>query len=294
MTATPDEATSGSSADLDEARLLAEHGRLDQAARIYQRILDGGALGDRAAAALGLAVVLEEGGDHEGARAADQMAVATGDPEYGARAAYHLALSHGRAGHREDAGRAWRAVVDFGNPEYLPPALMALAQLAEEEGDGPAALYWWERAVASGDPHYAPVAVHELATRLLETGETARAQQVLEAALGADPDPQARARLAVTLGIAHLDQAIAALGEVTPNADGEVSALATELLARALPLRGREEAAEQVWRRGLTDPRPDVAEAVRMRVLRAFDLDDPSPWWHEIAEAAVEGVEPGQ
>jgi tetratricopeptide (TPR) repeat protein len=295
MTTPPDETAADPATRLEEARGHAEGGRLDAAATLYREVLEAGATAERAQAALGLAVVLEGAGDHDGARAADQVAIGTGDREYGARAAYHLALSWERSGARERAREAWRTVVDFGNPAYLPPACLALAQIADEEGDAAQACEWWERVIATGDVRYAPAAAHDLALRLLDWGEPARAQRALDGALDVldrKGDPQAHARLAVNLGIAHLEQAIAAFGSVTPtdDSDPEVVPLAIELLARTLPLRGRDEAAQEVWRRGLADPA--LGDHVRARLRRAFATDDDAdesgrPWWEEDVEAAM-------
>ena len=276
---------------LEEAREHAEGGRLDRAAELFREVMESGDTGQRAQAALGLAVVLEGGGDDEGAREADRLAVATEDPEYGARAAYHLALSWARAGERDQARDAWRTLIDFGNPAYLPPAYLALAQIADDEGDAAQACQWWEQAIATRDERYAPAAAHDLALRLLDWGEPARAGRALDSALDLvdrDRDPQAHARLAVSLGIAHLEQAITAFGSVTPgeDADPEVVPLAIELLARVLPLRGREEAAQEVWRRGLADP--GLGEHVRARLRRTFASEDGDrPWWEDDVEAAV-------
>ena len=96
----------------------------------------------------------------------------------------------------------------------------------------------------------------------------------------------------MSLGIAHLEQAIAAFGSVTPteDADPEVVPLAIELLARTLPLRGRDEAAQEVWRRGLADPA--LGEDVRARLRREFAAGDAiaggePPWWEDDMEAAL-------
>jgi tetratricopeptide (TPR) repeat protein len=291
MSTPPPEDPPKSASRLDEARRHAEEGRLDRAAELFREVLEVGDAPERAQAALGLAVVLEEGEDHEGARAADRLAIETKDTEYGARAAYHLALSWERAGDRERARDAWRIVVDFGNPAYLPPACLALAQIADEEGDAAEACEWWERVIATGDERYAPEAAHDLALRLLDWGEPARAQRALDNALDVIDRkrwPLAHARLAVSLGIAHLEQAIAAFGTVTPSAeaDPEVVPLAIELLARTLPLRGRDEAAQEVWRRGLEDPA--LGAYVRARLRRA--LDSPGGehlWWEDDVEAAI-------
>ncbi|MEU5883830.1 tetratricopeptide repeat protein [Spirillospora sp. NPDC047279] len=279
----------------DEARRLAENGEADRAARLFEQVL---ALGDtpaRAQAALGLAVVLDDAGDVAAAREADRTAISTEDPEYGPRAAYHLALTHERAGEYQEAGPAWQVVVDFGNAAYLPPALLALGRLADDAGDFDAARGRWEEAIATGDPEYGPVAAHDLAQRLLERGEPARAQRVLTAGLrliDRETAPYAYARLAVSLGISYLDQAIgafgAALGDGDAAADAEVGPLATELLARTLPLRGRGEEAREVWRRGLSDP--GVSGQVRARLRRDFGDEDGDPadlWWEPVVESAV-------
>lgn len=281
----------------ERARTFAENGGADEAALLFERVL---ALGDtpyRAQAALGLAVVLDDAGDVDRAREADRVAIATGDPEYGPRAAYHLALTHERAGEHEHAGPAWRVVVDFGNPAYLPPAHLALARLADDAGDFDAARAHWEAVVATGDPEYGAPAAHDLAQRLLERGEPARAQRVLTAGLrliDRGSAPYAHARLAVALGISCLDQAIGAfgvaLGDPSEPADPEVGPLATELLARTLPLRGRGAEAGEVWRRGLADP--GVAGQVRARLRRDFgdgeDDGDPADlWWEPVVEQAV-------
>jgi tetratricopeptide (TPR) repeat protein len=295
MSAKSDEAMADPSTRLEEARRHAEDGRLDRAAELFREVLDAGDTSDHAQAALGLAVVLEGRGDLEGAREADRIAIATGDLEYGARAAYHLALSWERQGDRELAREAWQILVGFANPAYLPPAYLALAQIADEDGDAAQACVWWERAIATGDEQYSAVAAHDLALRLIDWGEPARAQRTLESALDSvdrGRDPQAHARLAVTLGIAHLEQAINAFGSVTPgrDADPEVVPLAIELLARTLPLRGRDEAAQDVWGRGLADPA--LGEHVRARLRRTFAVPDPAEdaersWWEDDVEDAV-------
>ncbi|RMI33104.1 tetratricopeptide repeat protein, partial [Actinomadura harenae] len=82
----------------ERARRLAEDGESGPAAALFGEVLALGDTPERARAALGLAVVLDDAGDVAGAREADRAAIATGDPEYGARAAYHLALTHERAG----------------------------------------------------------------------------------------------------------------------------------------------------------------------------------------------------
>lgn len=277
----------------EQARNLAENGEAEAAALLFEKVLALGETPCRAQAALGLAVVLDDAGDVRRARDADRAAIATGDPEYGPRAAYHLALTHERAGEHGEAAPAWRVVVDFGNPAYLPPAHLALARIADDAGEFDEARGHWEAVIGTGDAEYGPPAAHDLAQRLLERGEPARAQRVLAAGLkliDRGTAPYAYARLAVALGLAYLDQAIgsfdAALGE--EPADPEVGPLATELLARTLPLRGRAAEAAEVWRRGLADPA--TAGQVRARLRRDFGEDDGDPadlWWEPVVEQAV-------
>jgi hypothetical protein len=93
----------------------------------------------------------------------------------------------------------------------------------------------------------------------------------------------------------YLDQAIEAFSRACESADGDIMPLAIELLARTLPLRGRDADAALVWQRGLEDPDPAVETAVRTRLRRAFGGDevpadgegeDPT-WWEGFVEAAV-------
>ena len=254
---------------LAQARLLAETGDLSAAAELFAAALDDPDPSGRAQAALGLAVVLEELGEHAAARDADWTAIETGDPEYGPRAAYHLAVSCERAGDRPAAEQAWRLVVSSAHPAYLPAACLALAQLADDDGDTETAAGWWQKVIATGDEQYAPVAAHDLAQRLLEQGQTARAQQILAAALrAAPPEGYAYARLAVAMGLTHLEQAIGAFRAAVDATDApDVAPLAVELLARTLPLRGRDEEAAHIWQRGLADPL--LAEQVAARLNRA-------------------------
>ncbi|ROO84631.1 tetratricopeptide repeat protein [Actinocorallia herbida] len=242
---------------LAQAHRMAETGDLTGAATLFTEALaDSPAPADRAQAALGLAVVLDDLGDTEGARRADWTAIETGDPEYAPRAAYHLALSHERAGEPGGAAEAWRIVVSSEHPAYLPAACLALAQLADDTGDTEAAISWWERVIETGDAEYAPVAAHDLAQRLLEDGRASRAQRILADALRAvDPGGYAYARLAVLIGLTHLDQAIGAFTAAVESTDApDVAPLGIELLARTLSLRGRDTEADSVWRAGLATP----------------------------------------
>ena len=95
-------------------------------------------------------------------------------------------------------------------------------------------------------------------------------------------------------GMGYLDQAIAAFSRGCESGDPGVMPLAIELLARTLPLRGRDNDAALVWQRGLDDPDPAVSTDVRTRLRRSFGGDEvpaddgaPPTWWEGFVESAV-------
>ncbi|TMR98559.1 tetratricopeptide repeat protein [Nonomuraea basaltis] len=250
---------------LDTARRLAEDGDLDGAAAILGRLVADPQGPDRAQAAVGLAVVLEERGDVEAARAAARTALATGHPEYAAQAACHLAQGFEREGRDEQARAAWQAVLGVGTAAYVPLAHLALARLAGDLAEAEKEL---RAAMAAGDAQVGAHAARQLADLLLEHGEPGMAADVLLDALEAAPEEEVPG-LRVQLGIAHLELACAEFAEaVEGGADAQTSALAIELLARILPLRGRGEDADRVWSYGLKHEDETLAAEVRLRYHR--------------------------
>ncbi|MFI7640133.1 tetratricopeptide repeat protein [Nonomuraea sp. NPDC049400] len=253
---------------LDTARRLAESGDLDGAAAILAELAADPDEPDRAQAAVGLAVVLEERGDVEAARAAARTALATGHPEYAAQAACHLAQGFEREGRDEQARAAWQAVLGVGTPAYVPLAHLALARLAVSSDNPAEAEEELHAAMEAGDPHVGAHAAQQLADLLLEQGEPGAAADVLMDALEVAPAEEVP-RLRVQLGIAHLELACAEFAEsVEHGADPQTSALAIELLARTLPLRGRGDDAERVWSYGLEHEDETLAAEVRLRYHR--------------------------
>ncbi|TDC94635.1 tetratricopeptide repeat protein [Nonomuraea deserti] len=253
---------------LDTARRLAERGDLDGAAAILSELAADPDEPDRAQAAVGLAVVLEERGDVEAARAAARTALATGHPEYASQAACHLAQGFEREGRAEQARAAWQAVLGVGAAAYVPLARLALARLAVRAQDLEEAERELRAAMAAGDGEVAALAAQELADLLMEHGEPEAAAELLLDALEAVPEEETPG-LRVRLGIAHLELACAEFAEtVEGGADAQTSALAIELLARTLPLRGRDDDAGRVWSYGLEHADETLAAEVRLRYQR--------------------------
>ncbi|MFI6706568.1 tetratricopeptide repeat protein [Nonomuraea sp. NPDC050478] len=277
---------------LDTARRLAEGGDLDGAAAILAELAAQPGSPDRAQAAVGLAVVLDQAGDVEGARAAARTALATGHPEFAAQAACHLAQGFEREGRLDQARGAWQAVLGVGTPSYVPLAHLALARLAGEVGDYDEAEAELRAAIETGhrtgddapaggeasregaepDGPAVEVRVHaaqQLADLLIGREEPGEAADVLLDALEDAASGEDAARLRVQLGIAHLEMACAEFAEaVEQGGEAQVSALAIELLARTLPLRGRDDAAGQVWAYGLEHQDEGLAAEVRLRYDR--------------------------
>ncbi len=274
---------------LDTARRLAEDGDLDGAAAILAELASAPGGPDVAQAAVGLAVVLDQRGDVDGARTAARTALATGHPEFAAQAACHLAQGFEREGRYGQARGAWQAVLGVGTPAYVPLAHLALARLAAETGEYDEAETELRAAIdtgratparrgdgkvaddagaAMGDADVRVHAVQQLADLLIERGEPGEAAEVLLDALE-DASGDDVARLRVQLGIAHLELACAEFaGAVEDGGEAPTSALAIELLARTLPLRGRADDADQVWAYGMDHEDETLASEVRLRYDR--------------------------
>jgi len=292
--AAPDEATLETRCE--QGTRLAEEGELEAAERIFAEVVGLGDTPLRARAALGLAVVRHDLGDGPGARDADRIAIAGEDPEYAPRASCHLATCQEADGNLDEARAAWQRVIGFGNPTYLPAAHVALGRLADEAGDSDAADAHWRAAARTDDPDYAPLAAHALGSRLLDEGDAPAAQRIFAEVAERMPE-RAAARLRTGVAISHLEQAITALGGALDADDPGVTALAIELLARTLPLRGDDDAAAGVWEHGLNHSDARVAGDVRDRLRRGFGVVDGAPdgspdgggpyWWERHVETAT-------
>ena len=252
----------------------------------------------RAQAALGLAVVLDDLGDVSGPARRTGPRSPPATPSTGPRRL--PPRPHLRAGRGPGPGRAaWRVVVDFGNDAYLPPAHLALARIADDAGEFDTAREHWEAAVATGDPRVRPAAAHDLAQRLLERGDPARAQRVLTAGLKlidrAMPRTPTRGSPSCSASPTSTGDRRVRRGAGGGAADAEVGPLATELLARTLPLRGRPPTPP---RSGAGPRRPrhrgpgPGAPAPRLRRGRRRTATPPAVVGAGVEEAVADGTPP--
>ncbi|MDA0635647.1 tetratricopeptide repeat protein [Nonomuraea sp. MCN248] len=234
-----------------------------------------------AQAACHLAQGFEREGRPEQARGAWQAVLGVGTPAYVPLAHLALARLAGEVGDYDEAEAELRAAIETGHrdPHAAEDERYENEQYetVEPSGDGDRGLdearAQEARAQDARDVRGPAVearvhAAQQLADLLIEREEPGEAADVLIDALEVASGDDA-ARLRVQLGIAHLEMACAEFaGALEEGGEAQVSALAIELLARTLPLRGRDDAAGQVWAYGLDHQDETLAAEVRLRYER--------------------------
>ncbi|MGI5271421.1 hypothetical protein ACQEUU_19860 [Nonomuraea sp. CA-218870] len=227
-----------------------------------------------AQAACHLAQGFEREGRPEQARGAWQAVLGVGTPAYVPLAHLALARLAGEVGDYDEAEAELRAAIETGHRDLSADddderLENEHYENAGQSGAGERALDDARAQDARGPAAEARVhAAQQLADLLIEREEPGEAADVLIDALEAASGDDA-ARLRVQLGIAHLEMACAEFaGALEEGGEAQVSALAIELLARTLPLRGRDDAAGQVWAYGLDHQDETLAAEVRLRYER--------------------------
>ena len=210
--------------------------------------------------------------------AADRGRAAAADPQAERRAA-----DPGRAAAADPGGAA---VAYSGQAATAGPAGEARRHLASRQDPQQSAPRPRPDTIAGS-----PEELYELGGRLLEQGDAASAVEVFGLALNRlGAGHPGRGQLLGGLGIARLEQALAAFADAVECGDASVRPLAVELLARVLPLRDRDDEAALVWQRGVLDHDPEVAAAVRARLRRGLGAEAeaaPEFWWDGFMESAV-------
>lgn len=264
------------------AVVLDQRGDVDGARAAARTALATGHPEFAAQAACHLAQGFEREGRYGQARGAWQAVLGVGTPAYVPLAHLALARLAVETGEYDEAETELRAAIDAGDA--------ATARRRDGQGDAPrgSGQHAADGALRrAGGPVGGPVggavggadagqggadvrvhAIQQLADLLMERGEPGEAAEVLLDALE-DATGDDAARLRVQLGIAHLELACAEFaGAVEDGGEAQTTALAVELLARTLPLRGRADDADQVWAYGLNHEDETLAAEVRLRYDR--------------------------
>ena len=125
----------------------------------------------------------ERGGDVEGARAAYQLAIDSGDAETAAVAASNLGYLLHVQGDVEGAQAAYQQAIDSGHPQYAPLAAKNLGHMLQQRGDMAGAQVAYQQAIDSGHPEYAPLAAMDLKGLLQERGDMEGARAAYQQAI---------------------------------------------------------------------------------------------------------------
>jgi tetratricopeptide (TPR) repeat protein len=251
-------------------------GRYGQARGAWQAVLGVGTPAYVPLAHLALARLAVETGEYDEAETELRAAIDTGHaPPTGQGAADNAPPTGGRHVPDDAQARAGGAMgTANGGRNGAPDHADGTGAAKDTRGPGHAAGdtgAYGHPAGGAGGHGGADVRVHasqQLADLLMERGEPGEAAEVLLDALE-DASGDDAARLRVQLGIAHLELACAEFaGAVEDGGEGQTTALAIELLARTLPLRGRADDADHVWAYGLNHDDETLASEVRLRYDR--------------------------
>jgi tetratricopeptide (TPR) repeat protein len=117
-----------------------------------------------------LGVLLHNQGDVDGAKAAYQQAIDSGNPDYAPGAAFYLGNMLRDQGNAAAAKAAYRQAVESGHLDEAPKAAVNLGAMLRDQGDADGAKAAFQRAVDSGHPEAAPMALLNLGVLLREQG----------------------------------------------------------------------------------------------------------------------------
>jgi tetratricopeptide (TPR) repeat protein len=256
------------------AVVLDQRGDVDGARAAARTALATGHPEFAAQAACHLAQGFEREGRYGQARGAWQAVLGVGTPAYVPLAHLALARLAVETGEYDEAETELRAAIDAGGVTTEPRGdgqggmLRDSGHHVADSGRRRAGEAVGGADAGQGGADVRVHAIQQLADLLMERGEPGEAAEVLLDALE-DAAGDDAARLRVQLGIAHLELACAEFaGAVEDGGEAQTTALAVELLARTLPLRGRADDADHVWAYGLNHADETLASEVRLRYDR--------------------------
>jgi tetratricopeptide (TPR) repeat protein len=184
-------------------------------------------------ASLNLGLLLADGGDVQGARAAYEQAAAASESTCAASALFYLGLLL-FSDDREAALAAWARAADTDDSEYAARAAFNIAVMLREDGDIPGAHAAFHRALAKGDPEITPYAALCLGHLHADEGAVDQAHAAYQMAIDSThPEyaPLASLRLGALLwGAERLDEANRAFAYAVEMGDPETAARARQAL----------------------------------------------------------------
>ncbi len=132
--------------------------------------------------------------DFDGARAAYERAIDTGDPHYSSLSALNLGSLLEQLGNIAEARTFYRLASDSNYALYSPTAAFNLGLLAQSQGDLDDAIAAYRQAAGSGHAHYGPVCAVNLGVLLAHRGDNAGARAAYQQALDSGhPDERTKA-----------------------------------------------------------------------------------------------------
>ncbi|MEY9857902.1 tetratricopeptide (TPR) repeat protein [Catenulispora sp. GAS73] len=213
--------------------ILEQQNRVREAEQQYRMALDTRRPSAVGQAALGLARLLIQRGDHPGTVAALKAARECGDRKLAAQAATELGAACEQSGDIEGAIRYYREAVDSRVPEVAPRAAFYFGELLRGRGELEEARELLE-SVATGTSAFAPAAVVRLGLLHLKTGDPREAANCFRAAAySTDPDAAAQGHLHLGIMAAqegYVEQALDLLETVGRSANGQVRTSAADAL----------------------------------------------------------------
>jgi predicted negative regulator of RcsB-dependent stress response len=140
-------------------------------------------------AAFNLGKLLEKQDDVEGAKAAHQRAIDSGNTNTVTVAAFHLAGLLKEQGDVEGAKTAFQRAIDRIHADQDPQAAFSLGILLKEQGDVEGAKAVYQRVIDSGNAYAAIVAALNLGMLLKEQGDEEGAKAAFQRAFGSSHRP---------------------------------------------------------------------------------------------------------
>lgn len=201
----------------------------ERAREVYRRSIVHEAGRAAAEAAFLLGALERNLGRAAEARAAFELAIASGDAEIEPKAWGNLAVLEATEGRAEQARTAFRRAIDSGHPDHAPQAMFNRGAFERRQGETGKARELYRRAIDSGHHEHGRKALVNLGNLELEQGRLTEAEELFRRAVASgDPDTEERGRQ----GLRRIEQAHPSYFDSPPPYTGPDM----EFLRRHLPV----------------------------------------------------------